>query len=257
MKRDLLALAFALLLAPLAAARAAEVPVPPQPVRWATDSVGFISPQALQAADRTLEDFERATGAQVLVWIGDTTGDTPLEDWTVKAFEQWKVGRKGLDNGLVLFLFAADRKARIEVGYGLEDKVPDAIASRVLNDVILPRLRSGDRDGAVLAGVQDLLAYIRGDPRGLTTPAAASPAGGGAPSGGRTPKRPMTLLEMVIVGVVIVGFLILLVTNPGLAMYLLFSILSGGRSGGGGGGGGGGFSGGGGRSGGGGASGSW
>jgi uncharacterized protein len=257
MKRDLLALALALALAPPAAARAAEVPIPPQPVRWATDSVGFISPQALQTADRTLEDFERATGAQVLVWIGNTTGDTPLEDWTVKAFEQWKVGRKGLDNGLVLFLFAADRKARIEVGYGLEDKVPDAIASRVLNDVILPRLRAGDRDGAVLAGVQDLLAYIRGDPRGLTAPAPDTPAEGAAPSGTRTPKRPVTLLDMVIVGVVIVGFLILLVTNPSLAMYLLFSILSSGRSGGGGGGGGGGFSGGGGRSGGGGASGSW
>jgi len=257
MKRDLLALALALALAPPAAARAAEVPIPPQPVRWATDSVGFISPQALQTADRTLEDFERATGAQVLVWIGNTTGDTPLEDWTVKAFEQWKVGRKGLDNGLVLFVFAADRKARIEVGYGLEDKVPDAIASRVLNDVILPRLGAGDRDGAVLAGVQDLLAYIRGDPRGLTAPAPATPAGGTGPSRNSTPKRPVTLLDMVIVGVVIVGFLILLVTNPSLAMLLLFSILSGGRSGGGGGGGGGGFSGGGGRSGGGGASGSW
>jgi uncharacterized protein len=256
MKRDLLALALALVIAPLTAARAAEVPIPPQPVRWATDSVGFISPQALQAADRTLEDFERATGAQVLVWIGDTTGDTPLEDWTVKAFEQWKVGRKGLDNGLVLFLFAADRKARIEVGYGLEDKVPDAIASRVLNDVILPRLGAGDRDGAVLAGVQDLLAYIRGDPRGLTAPAPVAPAERAAPSGDSAPKRPATLLEKVVVGVLIVGFLILLVTNPSLAMYLLFSILSSGR-GGGGGGGGGGFSGGGGRSGGGGASGSW
>jgi uncharacterized protein len=258
MKRVLLALALALVLAPPAAARAAEVPIPPQPVRWATDAAGFISPQALQAADRTLEDFERATGAQVLVWIGDSTGDTPLEDWTIKAFEQWKVGRKGLDNGLVLFLFSADRKARIEVGYGLEDKVPDAIASRVLNDVILPRLRSGDRDGAVLAGVQDLLAYIRGDPRGLTASAPGAPTGGTAPSGDSRPKRPVTLLDMVIVGVVIVGFLVLLATNPSLAMYLLFSILSSGRSGGGGGGGGGGgFSGGGGRSGGGGASGSW
>jgi uncharacterized protein len=256
MKRDLLALALALVIAPLTAARAAEVPIPPQPVRWATDSVGFISPQALQTADRTLEDFERATGAQVLVWIGDTTGDTPLEDWTVKAFEQWKVGRKGLDNGLVLFLFATDRKARIEVGYGLEDKVPDAIASRVLNDVILPRLRAGDRDGAVLAGVQDLLAHIRGDPRGLTAPAPGTPMGDAAPSGDRTPKHPMALLDLVIVGVVIVFLLILLVTNPSLAMYLLFSILSSGRSGGGGGGGGG-FSGGGGGSGGGGASGSW
>ena len=216
MKRVFRALAVAILFAPPAEARAAEVPIPASPVRWATDSAGFISPQALQTADRTLEDFERATGNQVLVWIGETTGDTPLEDWTVKAFEQWKVGRKGLDNGLVLFLFASDRKARIEVGYGLEDRVPDAAASRVLNDVILPRIRAGDRDGAVLAGVDDLLAYIRGDARGATEPV---PATGSAPD--RAPSRPMTLLEMVVIGLVVVGFLILLVTNPSLAMYLL------------------------------------
>jgi uncharacterized protein len=246
MKRVLLALAVATLLAPPAAARAAEATIPAQPARWATDTAGFLSPQALQAADRTLENFERVTGSQVLVWIGETTGDTPLEDWTVEAFEQWKVGRKGLDDGLILFVFASDRKARIEVGYGLEDRVPDAIASRVLNDVILPRIRAGDRDGAVLAGVDALLAYIRGDAPGVTE---AEPAPDGAPA------RPMPFLEKVVIGVLVVGFLVLLVTNPGLAMYLLFTILSSGGRGGGGGRGG--FSGGGGRSGGGGASGSW
>ena len=109
MKRFFLAVAF--LFVPLAAARAAQgpVPVPPAPTRWATDTAGFLSPQALQAADRRLEDYERASGGQMLVWIGQTTGDTPLEDWTADAFRRWKVGRKGLDNGLVLFVFAADR----------------------------------------------------------------------------------------------------------------------------------------------------
>ncbi len=69
-----------------------------------------MSPQALRALDGTLESFERATGNQVLVWIGGTTGDAALEDWTVRAFARWKVGRKGLDNGLILFLFASDRQ---------------------------------------------------------------------------------------------------------------------------------------------------
>lgn len=261
MKRFLLTVA--LLFLPLAAALAAQVPIPPAPTRWATDTAGFLSPQALQAADRTLEDYERASGAQVLVWIGQTTGDTPLEDWTADAFRRWKVGRKGLDNGLVLFVFAADRKVRIEVGYGLEGNVPDIIASRILNDEVLPRIRAGDRDGAILGGVNALIAAASGTPNTTTgpgTPAESVAADGGSGGRGGT-GRPMSALQLVIVGLLVVGFLILLVTNPSLALYLLFSILSSGRSGGGGGGGGGfsrgGFSGGGGSSGGGGASGSW
>ncbi len=249
-----LLLVCALVCLPLVAARAAEVPIPPAPSRWATDTAGFMSPQAVQAVDRTLENFERATGNQILVWIGDTTGDAPLEDWTVRAFERWKVGRKGLDNGLVLFVFAKDRRARIEVGYGLEDKVPDAIASRVLNDVIIPRVVAGDRDGAVQAGVNALLAAVSGGAGGVTAEGTPTEPGEGA-SPVRSRGRPISVPQMVLVGLLIVGFLVLLITNPSLALYLLFSILSGGR--GGGGGGGGGFSGGGGSSGGGGASGRW
>ena len=252
MKRALLACALVCL--PLVAAHAAEVPIPPPPTRWATDTAGFTSPQALQAVDRVLENFERATGTQVLVWIGDTTGDAVLEDWTVRAFARWKVGRKGLDNGLILFVFANDRSARIEVGYGLEGKVPDAIASRILNEVILPRIGAGDRDGAVQAGVNALLAAISGGTGGIT--AAGTPTEGSEDSSRAGSRgRPMSYPQMVLVGLLVLGFLLLLITNPGLALYLLFSILSGGR--GGGGGGGGGFSGGGGSSGGGGASGRW
>ena len=251
MKRVLLACA--LVCVSLVAARAAEVPIPPPPTRWATDTAGFMSPQALQAVDRILESYERATGTQLLVWIGGTTGDAVLEDWTVRAFARWKVGRKGLDNGLILFLFANDRSARIEVGYGLEDKVPDARASRILNDVILPRIGAGDRDGAVQAGVDALMVAISGDTAGATSAGAPTERSeDSSPAGSR--RRAMSYPQMALMGLLAIGFLVLLVTNPGLAMYLLFSILSGGR---GGGGGGGGYSGGGGSSGGGGASGRW
>jgi uncharacterized protein len=251
MKRALVGLA--LVLVTLAAASAAEAPIPPAPTRWATDTAGFMSPQALQTVDKILEDFERSTGNQVLVWIGDSTGDVPLEDWTVKAFERWRVGRKGLDNGLVLFLFATDRRARIEVGYGLEGAIPDATASRILNDAILPRIQAGDRDGAVMAGVNSLLATISGSASGVTKDGTLTGTGRSASRDG-SQARPMSYPQKLLVGLVVVAFLILLVTNPGLAIYLLFSILSGGR---GGGGSGGGFSGGGGSSGGGGASGRW
>lgn len=229
------------------AAFAAEAPIPAPPGRWATDVVGYLSAGEVARLDARLESFERTTGHQVLVWIGATTGEAPIEDWTVRTFRAWKVGRKGLDDGLVLFVFAKDRKIRIEVGYGLEEKVPDAVASRVIREVIAPRIRAGDPDGALDAGVDAFLRAIRPDlAGGAPVPYAGGPA--------RASPR-LSPLQLVVVGLLVVGFLVLLVTNPGLALYLLFTILSGGR--GGGGGGSGGFSGGGGRSGGGGATGGW
>ena len=224
---------------------AAEVPIPPAPQRWVTDAVGLLSPGVLEALDRRLEAYERQTGHQVLVWIGATTGDTPLEEFAVKAFEKWKPGRTGKDDGLVFFLFTQDRKTKIEVGYGLEDRVTDLVASRVIREVVAPRLQGGDPDGAFREGVAALLSAI--DAAGTEAVPAPAPRPG---------PRPLSTAQKVVIAVVVLGFLLLLLTNPSLAIWLLMNVLSGsgrggGRSEGGG------WSGGGGRSGGGGATGSW
>ena len=224
----------------------AQAKIPPVPGRWATDEAGFLSRQAVAAIDARLENFERQSGHQVLVYIGRTLGEgAVLEDWAVKTFEAWKVGRRGLDDGLVLFILAEDRKMRIEVGYGLEDRVPDARAFRVINDILVPGFQSGRQDEAVGNAVSALLGYITGG----EAPAAEQ----GRPSG--AVPRVKSIVNMIFVGLAVLAFLVLLITHPSLALWLLINILSGGR--GGGGGGGGGFGGGGGRSGGGGASGSW
>ncbi len=228
---------------------AAETPIPPAPTRFVTDTAGFLSPQAADGLDRRLGTYEQQTGHQILVYIGKTTGDDPIDDWGARAFQKWKVGRKGIDDGLVLFIMAQDHRLRIEVGYGLEGQVPDALAGRVINDVIAPRIRSGDPDGAVTAGIDAIAGIISG--QGLPAPAQRRP--------GRAPARPLTLGQIILFGIVGIILLIVFITNPSLAIWLLMSIMSGGgRSRDDGwGGGGGGFSGGGGRSGGGGASGSW
>ena len=75
----------------------AAPPIPQGPTEWVTDSTGFLSDSTAQTMNARLEALERTTGHQVLVWVGKTTGDTPLEDWTVRAFKEWRVGRKGLD----------------------------------------------------------------------------------------------------------------------------------------------------------------
>jgi len=146
------------------------------------------------------------------------------------------VGRKGLDDGLALFIMSKDQKLRIEVGYGLEGVVPDAIASRVINEVISPRIQIGDPDGAVTAGIDALTGAI-GEQADAVPPA-------------RTPEKDKSLspLQWLIYGIGGILLLVLFITNPSLAFFFLISMMSGrnrmGQGGGGGFGGGGGQSGG-------------
>src|SRR6185312_17113863 len=130
-------LALGLLLA--GATARAGTPIPPAPTRWVTDRAALLSPATVADLDAQLDQYDRRTGHQLLVYVDRTTGGVPIEDWAVKAFQAWRVGRKGIDDGLVLFIFSDDHRLRIEVGYGLEDKVPDVIAGRIINDGMVPR----------------------------------------------------------------------------------------------------------------------
>jgi len=225
-------------------AYSAETPIPPAPTEWVTDTANFLSPSVVQSLNERLEAYQHSTGHQLIVYIAPTTGDTPVEDWTVNAFAKWKVGRKGLDDGLALFIFPQDRKIRIEVGYGLEPVVPDVIASRIIYDEMAPRIRAGQPDAAVTAAVSSLIQSIGGE-------------SGAQPRPQESRSQPLSAFQWICLGILAILFLGFIVTHPALAVYFLTSILSGGGYRSGGSGGGGGFSGGGGRSGGGGATGSW
>lgn len=225
-----LALVSLLVAAPPAAPRA--------PVRWVTDEAGLLSPRVQAALDQRLEGYQQQTGHQVLVWIGKTSGGEPIELFAERAFREWKVGRAGLDDGVVLFVLADDRTLRLEVGYGLEPTLTDALASRIITERITPLLKAGDADGAISSGVDALITSI-----------------GGAPLGPAPEESRFTTSQWVALGVGAVAFLLLLIIRPDLALRLLTLMLFFGRNGRGRGRGG--FSGGGGRSGGGGASGRW
>jgi uncharacterized protein len=254
----LVAAALAIGVAAGAPPASAEVPVPDPPARWATDRANFLSAGAQTALDDRLAAYAQQTGHQLLVYIDHTTGGVPIEDWGARAFQRWRVGRKGLDDGVVLFIFSDDRRLRIEVGYGLEAQVPDARAAGIIREVLVPRMQAGDAPGAIAAGVGALLKTIGREAPGQQQPADQA--------FDRKPPPPLPWWAILVGGVVIALVLMGLATHPALAAWLLFSIASGRGSGGRGGGwggssgfggGGGGFSGGGGRSGGGGASGSW
>src|SRR5579864_4859953 len=142
------------------AALALSVAIPPRPADYVTDNAGALSAPAAQRVRDELRSYELTTKHHVIVWIGQTTGDVPLEDWTIHAAEQWKVGRKGVDDGAILFMFMRDHKVRIEVGYGLESALTDASAGDIIRDTIVPRMRAGDPDGAVQNGVDRMLLTI-------------------------------------------------------------------------------------------------
>jgi uncharacterized protein len=253
MQRFFAALAGILVLALASPVLAAETPIPPSPTTWVTDTVGLLSPSTRDALEQRLAAYNKETGHQVIVYIGSTTGDAVLEDWTIRAFTAWKVGRKKLDDGLAIFMFTQDRKVRIEVGYGLEGVMTDAVASQIIRNDIVPRMKAGDADGAVTAAVTSVLATIGGEHGAAPQP---------------PPEASSDMSGLWLAGAFFFVFIIILIatTRRGGSHYTIGSgpiFVSrggfwGGFSGGGGGGGGfGGFSGGGGGGGGGGASGGW
>jgi uncharacterized protein len=237
----------ALLTLLLALPTRAAPPIPPAPDQWVTDRAAVMSEPARASLNRRLSAYEQQSGHQIIVFIDHSTGGAPIEDFAVKAFEQWKIGRAKLDDGLGIFVMTEDRALRIEVGYGLEPIITDLFASQVIRNVMIPAIQRGEWDAAIVGGVEALVDEIEGQPGSLP----ADPQGETV----EEPQDPRArIAKIVIISVLAIGFLILLIVNPQLALMLLFLGLRGSS---GGGGGGGGFGGGGGRSGGGGATGRW
>jgi len=138
--------------------------IPPRPEHHFNDYAGVVSTAAAQRLNRALEDFEKKTSSQVMVAVfPNMQSDSSVEDYTRRIAEAWGVGQKGRNNGAVLFVFVQDRRMRIEVGYGLEGALPDALAKRILDDEIEPRFKRGDYDGGLSAGVAALLQATRGE----------------------------------------------------------------------------------------------
>jgi uncharacterized protein len=122
-----------------------------------------VSPGDAARLEAKLTEFEKQTSNQVLVAVFPELPSPSLEDFTNRTAESWKAGRKELDNGVVFFVFVRDRKMRIETGYGLEGALPDAIASRILNEQVVPHFRTGDWAGGIEAGVDGIIAATKGE----------------------------------------------------------------------------------------------
>ena len=229
----------------------AQEVIPPAPTAYFNDYAHAVSTGTAAQLNRTLEDFERQTSEQILVAVFSTMqSDSSIEDYTVRVARSWQAGQKGKNNGAVLFVFVQDHKMFLQVGYGLEGVLPDALCKRIIDEQIAPRFKAGDFDGGLTAGVLSILAATKGEYKGTGSTVADGKMQHGSTS-------PFVGLGFIVFIVIIIFF------ARGSGMFLPWLLLSSSGSsrgwGGGGfsGGGGGGFSGGGGSFGGGGAGGSW
>jgi len=145
-----------------AASVSADVAVPPLTGR-VIDLTGTLSGGAVSSIEAKLADLEARKGSQIAVLIVPTTQPEEIEQYGIRVEDAWKLGRKGVDDGAYLIVAKNDRRVRIEVGYGLEGAMPDAIASRIVAETITPHFKLGDYDGGVQAGVDQMIAVVNGE----------------------------------------------------------------------------------------------
>ncbi len=154
---------FGLLLLLVCANVWALVAVPPL-TQHVTDLTATLNPQQMTALEDKLTAFETQKGSQVVVLIIPTTEPEDIAQYGIRVAEAWKIGRKKVDDGAILIVAKEDRKLRIEVGYGLEGVIPDAVAKRVIAETITPYFKTGDFAGGIDAGVTQLTELINGEP---------------------------------------------------------------------------------------------
>lgn len=141
----------------------ADVAVPPLTGR-VVDLTATLSADQAAALEQKLKAFEDRKGSQLAVLIVPTTQPETIEQYALRVVEQWKLGRKKVDDGALLLIAKNDRKLRIEVGYGLEGALNDATSKRIIDEVITPKFRNGDFAGGISDGADRILKVIDGEP---------------------------------------------------------------------------------------------
>jgi len=201
----------------------AQVAVPPLTAR-VTDLTGTLTREQQAGLERMLQEFEARKGTQLAVLLVKTTAPEAIEQYALRVAEQWKLGRKQVDDGAILVVAKDDRALRIEVGYGLEGVLNDATASRIIREIIVPRFREGDFYGGINAGLDRMMRLIDGEP--LPEPARTTAP---AAQGGWMQLLPVLLVVALIGGAILRAMLgrFLGATATGGAVGFLAWVLAG------------------------------
>jgi uncharacterized protein len=192
MKRWLVAL-LALLVVSWLTPALAEVAVPTLKAR-VTDLTNTLTPAQTASIEQQLLALEQRKGSQLAVLIVPTTQPEAIEQYSLRVVEAWKLGRKGVDDGALLIIAKNDRTLRIEVGYGLEGVIPDAVAKRVIAETIVPYFKQNDFAGGIQAGITQLIKLVDGEP--LPPPKTQSQ---------NDKSDPMSMLFIVVIAAAVIG----------------------------------------------------
>jgi uncharacterized protein len=196
---------------PIGKAAAIEVPFLSGRV---VDHASMLSSAAAADIEQRLKAYEDSTGNQIAVLIIPSLEGGNIEDFSMHVAETWKLGKKGTDNGAILLIARDERTLRIEVGYGLEASLTDAVTSYIIREIITPRFKAGDYEGGVRAGVDALIAAADG-----TLDTSSSPSSGFGSWG--------AALAFFLVWYGIIGlFTVVLIFSDGCATWLLYGFLS-------------------------------
>jgi uncharacterized protein len=187
------------------------------------DNAEILKPDTRGRLTEALRRHEQKTGNQIAVLTIPTLSGESVEEYAVRVFEHWKLGQKGKDNGVLVVVAPQDRKMRIEVGYGLEGTLPDAIAARIIRNVMTPHFKQGDYDSGIMRGAEAIVAQLEGE----ATPAADEPRA--APDSEFMKAPDMPLHEKVLMGAFIFGiiglFTILGIVTPGMGWFLYLFLI--------------------------------
>ncbi len=161
------------------AAAAPDEPIPvPKLTAHVVDLTGTLTAAQRDALEAKLAAFEREHGSQVAVLLVPSLGNEPIEDFATRVTDEWQLGRKGVDDG-VLFVIAKQQHAmRIQTGRGVQGTLTDYLSKEIVADIVAPRFRNGDFAGGIDAGVDAILKAIRGEDLPLPKARPAHPAGG-------------------------------------------------------------------------------
>lgn len=139
------------------------VEIPARPEGYVTDQANLLSPQTRDQLEQFLRDYEQKTTNQVVVVTLPTLDGESLEEFSIRLAERWKVGQKERDNGVIFLIVSNDHRVRIEVGYGLEGVLPDALAGQIIRQVVTPNFSQGRFEEGITAGVAAMMQAIQGE----------------------------------------------------------------------------------------------
>ncbi len=128
------------------------------------DLTQTLSKSEQAALEAKLKRFEEASGSQIAVLLVPTTQPDEIEQYSIRVVDEWKVGRKSVDDGVLVLIAIDERKMRIEVGYGLEGAIPDLYAKRIINETLTPKFKQGDFAGGIAAATDQIIGLIDGEP---------------------------------------------------------------------------------------------